>query len=101
MADFAPTDRISRQYLRTGQPRAYADSFYEARILWEWRGTNDKGDWQPRPIAESVAKEMLVPLVKAGVQPAGEGNWASPRLRECVQEAPGQWRILVVSPYTD
>lgn len=101
MSTFEPMDRISIQRLQSGQPRPYADTIHEARIFWEWRGMNDKEDWQPRPIVDAVARERLVPLVRGGVPPEGKGDWASPRLKEFVCESPGLFRILVVTPYTD
>lgn len=105
--------------LRAGQPRAYADSEYLSRLLFEmqdWRQGAD-GPFVPLgTIGEGLKKTpegwpelhiepngMIYNRCKhfSGWAELGEGDWASTRLVYIKQVGPGEVEWLTRAAYTD
>lgn len=93
--------RIEIEWLRSGQPRAYADTVREVLIrcssTWDSTTGERDGTWEPQEEHVKAIVKMLV----CKYAEEGEGNWASPRLKTFKKEGRGVWRVLVVEPYTD
>lgn len=94
-----PTFRVDVRTIRSGQPRAYADSFYEADLVFSnwWISTTGprKGTWCPPEAVVRALAEILVrdfsdtPLL------------LDARLEKIERVAPDTWRVLIREPYCD
>ena len=90
---------ITVQTIHRGQPRPYADHYFESVITYD------------RPFAESVPRAHSKVLVEPWEE-EGKGNWASGRLLSIEAIAPEQrpagsmivsksWRVKITRAYTD
>ena len=86
---------ITIKHIRSGQPRAYADSCYESVITFSG-GT--LGKWTP---PEMTVKALAQVLVRSFVEPKDSKCWVDSVLKEIKEESPGVWRIVIVEPYMD
>lgn len=91
--------RIDIQTIQAGQPRAYADSIYEATIDFNFTD-NDKLQWDPpREIVEQIARMFVHDWVE--INDDGTIGWWQPTLDFLRKTSEGQWHIKVTLPYTD
>jgi len=93
---------ISVENIRSGQPRPYADSYYEYVITFTVRQDDGKeplpwriSELQATEIAKSVCYEQPV----YGWH--GEKTFGDPWLVSMVEEAPGVWRANFQRSYLD
>lgn len=95
-----PNKRVDVYVIQAGQPRPYADSFYEADLVFSnWWKTNTgemrKGKWRPdEATVKAIARILVEPF-------ADEPAWHDARLKSLAETEPGRWRVLVVQPYLD
>lgn len=85
---------IHRDMLAAGQPRAYADSVYEAVLTYEFRG----------PYAERMrlGREVVARHAKMLVHSwSDEPQWYEPRLADLTETEPRVWYVKVTAPYLD
>lgn len=94
--------RVTKTFLRAGQPRAYADSEYVGRLFIEIRDSTDD-EWRPATFVESVVKETYAPLVHSFWKQKDDEKreWWQSYLDYIRKEGPGLWEVRIVSPYTD
>lgn len=111
---------IDIETLRSGQPRAYADSEYEAVIgFWQAGDDGQRELFYPKrvraygPRNDQDTIDYAKDLFKLHVQDFKEQedperNWASGRLESVdlrvMRDSRGEWvsvRIFVIRPYTD
>lgn len=90
---------IEVKILRAGQPRAYADSFYEAEIEFKnwWNSTTGEreGKWDPdENFVRQITRMMVQPY-------ADNAEWHQARLEKIEKLGVGKWKVLVVEPYLD
>ena len=79
--------------LRSGQPRPYADSFYEYTVKFSWNPTE-------RAVKQIVAArghgDRPIPKMESESR-----EWHEPFFRTCEKQEDGSWHILIVEPYLD
>lgn len=85
--------------LAAGQPRPYADSFYEAIIEFDFP---DNPQMRFNPRRETVEQVARL-LVHDWVEPDEDGTigWWQPRLEAFEQQTKGRWYVKVRVPYDD
>jgi hypothetical protein len=108
---------IEIESLQSGQPRPYADSFYEANISIFNVGTLTDGSG----FYQSLSKELVLKIAKILVHNFEEvpENWASPKLVRCEPIGPTKemiekcthpkwqpgpntrWNVVIKEEYTD
>jgi hypothetical protein len=111
--------RVTVEIIRSGQPRAYADTETLARLTFEKQpqygpGSKDPdAPFEPRtykqqPMIDMMIRETVKPAIKALVGNFYEEtdidprpDWASPMLKRLIEVEPGVWEVLIVSAYTD
>jgi hypothetical protein len=104
MPDLSEAGRIiAVKMLQTGQPRAYADSVYEAEITFTGKNISTRpagvvlvtGSNPPREFVEKVTRLLVHDW---------DGGWGGSLTRmEKIQESRGHstWAVKIVVPYTD
>jgi hypothetical protein len=92
--------RVTVERLRAGQPRAYADSVYEAILRVEWVPyfLNQPEEWAPAQFEESVIKRYVRALVH---EFSDKPEFLEPSLTMLKKEATGVWHAIVTQPYCD
>jgi len=101
--------RIEVEWIQAGQPRAYADSVYEAKISFMQKNAIRQGEVTKRYVTEDEAKK----IAQMFVRPFHEGSdraWHHAKLAVCAMldakkamgaEKASQWRVKIVEPYKD
>lgn len=98
---------ITIEHFKGGQQRPYGDMEYQARISARSVDETAPADaqWRDRPVSISRAEaEALTRAHVSGWEEAGQGNWASARLKHLRPQGVDRaevWDVLVTSPYTD
>lgn len=91
---------IEVKLLRGGQARPYADSEYEAEIVfrnwWDSKTGEREGNWDPDEKRVREAARWFVCHFEDNPVSAME-----PHLKSIEKLERGHWRVLVVEPYTD
>jgi hypothetical protein len=86
------TQTVTVETHQAGQPRAYADSIYEATLTFSW---------QPmEPAVKSIASGVL----RFGIAVADKGkqeNWAQAYWDYVRKEGPSKWRVRIIQPSTE
>lgn len=101
-----PYRKITVVHLHSGQPRAYADSYYEAEICIEG-GSPSTVSGYDLPFGTGIGEEQVKNIARVLVRPFDDTpkHWASARLEsiQCVKKEPTYaiWRVKVVEPFTD
>lgn len=97
---------IKVDVLASGQPRAYADSQYVARITFtqnDWHTWAKSGDTLPlradRYDAVAIFKQQV--RSEAIERDDPNANWASCMFTDVHEEAPGVWYVAAVAAFTD
>ena len=106
--------RIEAEVLRSGQPRAYADSECVGRITITYQISYGpkKGEWEPcshwdkawQTDALTLPDQPIRDLLRqchVGFTDTPPADWASTRLDYLKQISTGVWEFRTVSPYTD
>lgn len=104
--------RWTLEVLRSGQPRAYADSETVARVTFEYTPWNSEtGEFEPWPISEKSAREQLSGMRCGFVAtPKSEAGFLGTYLDYLrpVDDRPEDpsgkasvWEFRTVHPYTD
>ena len=106
---------IKIETIRSGQPRAYADSFYEANISMKADGALLNG----ASYYHTMSRDTVLTLTRLFVHDFSDSNeWHVPKLKCCeaigptpemVQEShpkwhpkkESRWHVLIVQPYLD
>ncbi|MFA5419616.1 MAG: hypothetical protein WC341_14290 [Bacteroidales bacterium] len=90
---------IEIKTIRAGQPRPYADSAYEAEIIFKnwWESTTGEREGSYDPDEETVKKVASLLFRRFVEKP----EWHDPRLERISKTGPGKWSVLVVEPYLD
>ena len=84
---------IEIEVIRAGQPRPYADSFFESILTFKAEDENAK--WTPD---EKTVREIAKILVHNFED---KPNWHDPELKEIQKIAENKWRVLIFSPFLD
>jgi hypothetical protein len=93
-------ETVEVKWLRSGQPRRYADTVREAEIIVKGYvddGTIEKqSSWDP---GESVIRDLARVLVADFDDQPTHG--LQHHLESIKKLAPGHWRVLIIEPYCD
>lgn len=100
--------RVTIETVRSGQPRAYADSVEEAYVLLEMTPWNNPNEFQPFALGDASLDNIprilsqYVPALRTPLRKdAGFlGSYLS-AFGPALSRGPGWYRYVVVSPYTD
>lgn len=96
--------KMTVEHLQGGQTDNYKPTVDRLRVYFAWlpyKALKDTGAtkfWEPLEWGETLVR----PYLKV-IQPwceEGEGDWASPRLKEMKKVGPGTWEFTVEAPYT-
>jgi len=98
---------ITIEHIARGQPRAYSDSFYKARISAERHGVYTNGRVVPLPLSLQDVKDLTQRFVHEFSE---KPEWHESRLKFATPRQPGEiageerspeWEVLVVQPFLD
>lgn len=104
------TIRITMETIRSGQPRAYADSVHEEVITIEHKPWNNPNEFVPWDITSSGGKDLSttnIPLVLSQYVPQlrlptrDKAGMLQSYLSSFTRIGPGQYRAVSISPFTD
>lgn len=96
--------RYTVEILAAGQPRAYADTIYRARISYEWQGMAGFKDKNAPFVRNEMTEERIVRRDAKhfyGWTEKEEGDWASTRLEYLKMIEPGIWEWQTRAALTD
>lgn len=111
--------RVTTTTIRSGQPRAYADSERVCRLTFEVAAWNDPNDWRQVLVTEKVARETAEALpIGFTSKKRNEVDWfdshldyfrpIDPKRRnhfgaedETAEPQASVWEFRVVTPFTD
>ena len=90
------THSITFNHIRSGQPRAYADSVYEFDMIFTAnRGKDGWIDvWYP-------TRESAIKYAKAHQEFFEKPEWHQPALKEFKEVEKGKWHVIIEQPYLD
>ena len=90
---------ITIESTESGQRRRYGDSYFGAVITFTF------SDGSPWTATEKQARQVAAAALRYGSSIAqtesAKENWAQGYFESVRAEGPGQWRVLIVEPYTD
>lgn len=89
---------IEIRWFESGQPRAYADSVYDAEIVF---GTDAKWARGWHPPQDSVEKIAAAVMGRKFKLPHEERQWHETHAEKFEEIEPGRWRVRLIQPYCD
>lgn len=97
------TDRVTVEWIRSGQPRPYADSISEFILTNEWIPSigPQQATFEPRPVAESIIKQHAKSWKFFYEKGDPQADWASPMLETFEKLGPGKYRFVIREAFTD